>query len=125
MAESSMEIFTLVKCNEKLVIALSGDPLGVANALLPSGFIRERTLDQMQLQSKTPKEKATVLVADIKATVQLTPQRFHEFIDILNASPSNSDIVKILKTTYASKPPGASRSAIIPGPSQLSQGTMN
>ena len=94
-----VEIATLVQCNEKLVTALSSDPLGTANALFSSDFIRENTLDKMQLPSTTPKEKATELVIAIRATVKNKPQRFRELIEILRRDPYNSDIVEILNKT--------------------------
>ena len=96
-------IETMTDCNDKLVIALSGDPLGTATVLLAKRFIDENIEARMLLPSLTGRDKAVELVSAVRNTIKNTPERFHEFVDILNQTPSNKDIVKILLTTYASK----------------------
>ena len=73
----------MLRCNDKLVKALSLDPQGVAEILLAKGLIPENVEAQMQ-QCSTPREKATILVTTVRQRVEIAPKRFDEFIDILS-----------------------------------------
>ena len=89
--------------NDKLVMALSADPVGIAGTLLAKGLIPENTEAQMHLSS-TPHEKACILVTVIRQRVGVAPKRFQDFIEILSKRPWTKDIVEILQP-FVTKPP--------------------
>ena len=86
----------MLQYNDKLVMALSADPLGIAGILLAKGLIPENTAAQMQLCS-TPHEKACVLVTVIRQRVGFAPKRFQDFIEVLSEQTWTKDIVEILQ----------------------------
>ena len=63
----------MLRCNDKLVTALSLDPQGIAGALLTKGLIPENTEAQMR-QYSTPREKATILVATVRQRIEVAPK---------------------------------------------------
>ena len=63
----------MLRYHDKLVIALSLDPKGVAGVLLARGLIPENTEAQMH-QHSTPSEKATILVTAVRRRIEVTPK---------------------------------------------------
>ena len=86
----------MLRYNDKLVMALSADPLGIAGILLAKGLIPENTAAQMQLCS-TPHEKACTLVTVIRQRVGVAPKRFQDFIEVLSEQTWTKDIVEVLQ----------------------------
>ena len=86
----------MLRYNDKLVMALSADPLGIAIILLAKGLIPENTAAQMQLCS-TPHEKACILVTVIRQRVGVAPKRFQDFVQVLSEQTWTKDIVEILQ----------------------------
>ena len=88
----------MLHCNDKLVTALSADPLGIAGIFLARGLISEHTEAQMQ-QYSTPHEKATILVTTVRQRIKIAPKRFQEFLDILAEQGWTKDILEILQSS--------------------------
>lgn len=88
----------MLRCNDKLVTALSLDPQGIAGALLTKGLIPENTEAQMR-QYSTPREKATILVATVRQRIEVAPKRFRDFLDTLSKQEWTKDILEILQST--------------------------
>ena len=84
--------------NDKLITALCADPLGIAGVLLARGLIPEHTEAQMR-QCSTPREKATILVTTVRQKIEISPKRFHEFLNVLSDQEWTKDIMEILQSS--------------------------
>ena len=106
----------MLRHNDKLITALSADPLGIAGILLAKGLIPENAAAQMQLCS-TPHEKANILVTVIRQRVRVAPQRFQEFVGILSEQTWTKDIVEILQPFISTEYHNKESEASVHGPS--------
>ena len=106
----------MLRHNDKLITALSADPLGIAGILLAKGLIPENAAAQMQLCS-TPHEKANILVTVIRQRVRVAPQRFQEFVGILSEQTWTKDIVEILQPFIGTEYHHKESDASVHGPS--------
>ena len=87
----------MLRCNDKLITALSLDPQGIAEVLLAKGLIPENTEAQVR-QYSTPREKATILVTTVRQRIEVAPKQFQELLDILSKQEWTKDILEILKS---------------------------
>ena len=87
----------MLRCNDKLITALSLDPEGIAEVLLAKGLIPENTEAQVR-QCSTPREKTTILVTTVRQRIEVAPKRFQEFLDILSKQEWTKDIMKVLQS---------------------------
>ena len=87
----------MLRYNDKLVTALSLDPLGISRILLAKGLIPEHTEAQMQ-QSSTSYEKATILASTVRQVVKISPKQFHVFLDILSKQTWMKDTTEELRS---------------------------
>ena len=92
----------MLRCNDKLVTALSADPQGIAGILLTKGLIPENTEAQVR-QCSTPREKATILVTTVRQRIKVAPKRFQEFLNILSKQEWTKDIMKVLQSCISPK----------------------
>ena len=92
----------MLRCNDKLITALSIDPQGIAEVLLAKGLIPENTDAQVR-QCSTPREKATILVTTVRQRIEVAPKRFQEFLDILSKREWTKDIMKVLQSCISPK----------------------
>ena len=92
----------MLRCNDKLITALSADPQGIAGILLAKGLIPENTEAQVR-QCSTPREKATILVTTVRQRIEIAPKRFQEFLDILSKQEWTKDIMKVLQSCISPK----------------------
>ena len=94
-----------MNCTDKLEIALRGDR-AITHFLHTNGLITEETYDSVNdPRSKTlsPREKATLLVADIKDKVSLNPKNYHHFVGYFRENKRlYKDILHILSEEYYS-----------------------
>lgn len=95
--ENSIEYTTILACRDKLVMALSADPVGIAGILLANSFIPSEVSAKMLLLSFTPCEKATILIETVCNNIKVSPERFHDLVRILSEQTWTKDIVKILQ----------------------------
>ncbi len=98
-----MEYTTLMNCADKLEIALHKDR-DMTHFLHKSGLISEETYDSVSDPRSTtlnPREKASVLVQDIKDKVRLNPENYHILIQYLRENQwQYKDILDILSKKY-------------------------
>ena len=92
----------MLRCNDKLITALSADPQGIAGVLVTKGLIPENTEAQVQ-HCSTPREKATILVTTVRQRIEVAPKLFHEFLDILSKQEWTKDIMKVLQSCISPK----------------------
>ena len=88
----------MLRCNDKLITALSVNPQGIAEVLLINGLIPENTVAQVR-QCSTPRDKATILVTTVRQRIEVAPKRFQEFLDILSKQVWTKDIFEILQSS--------------------------
>ena len=101
-AEISAEHKAMLSCQDRLVAAISNDPIGVSGKLLANGIISEENNAKMLLLI-TPKEKATILVNNVREAIKVNPKVFFKFLNILSSEIWNKDIVKILHSALRGK----------------------
>ena len=94
------EMKTLLECNDKLITALSSNPVGTAGALVAKGLITTNIEAEMLLPAIANHNKATKLAISVRDMVRPNPKNYHVFVDVLSEEPANDDIVKILDSTY-------------------------
>ena len=94
---------TLLRCTPKLVTALSGSPLSVADELLGKALISSEVYRSLLVSSLTPDNKAREMVVSVSSAVQLNSSKYVEFIQILQNDISllSTGIIKTLHDTYS------------------------
>ena len=98
-AKSSAEYKVVLSCHDRLVIALSNDPITISGVLLANGIISEETSAQMLLHFATPREKTTILVNNVRESIKINPRIYYDFVNILSRETWTTDIVDILHST--------------------------
>ena len=88
----------MLRCNDKLITALSLDPQGISRILLAKGLIPEHTDVQTQQSSGTSFQKATILVSTVRQMIKISPRQFYVFLDILSEQVWMKDIIEELKS---------------------------
>ena len=92
---------TLVDCGEKIVHGLSMDPKAMATSLHTKGFITDHMLKEINTLSQTKTDKARCLYSAILEFVKEYPQRYSDFIQILQKYKLlHGDLLKELQETY-------------------------
>ena len=96
------EVKTLNDSNDKLITALSLEPSNIASELLAKSVIPSSVVDQMQVLGIADRQKASKLVTAVRSAVEINPQNYHIFIEVLKNEPSRKNIVEILTVSYQS-----------------------
>ena len=94
------EYRAVLACSDKLVIAISQDPLTISETLMAKGFISPVIHDKMLLPTSIPRKKATVLVTALREKIEVAPKRFHELMKIFSKLTWTKDIAEILQSAY-------------------------
>jgi hypothetical protein len=94
---------TLVRCTPKLVTALSGSPLSIADQLLAKGFMSEEVYRRLQKPSLGGDDMAREMVARVRGAVQLNSSKYTEFVQILQSDISllSTGVIDTLHDTYS------------------------
>ena len=94
---------TLIKCTDKLVDALSGSPLTIADQLLAKGFISSEAYVGLLEPSLTAEHKARMMLKHVRSTVHLKPEKYIEFVQVLqnNIALYSTSIVDSLHNAYS------------------------
>ena len=91
----------LVQCGEKIVRGLTKDHKTLAVHLHTKKFISDRTLDKTIELEEIKHDKATRLHGAVLEIVRHHPQRYGEFISILESNRTLfRDLLKELQMTY-------------------------
>ena len=99
--ESSMELQTLLECNRELINAFSCDLTNVSGTLLARGFIAEELQGEMHISAHTSDFRASQLATAIKTKIELAPNKFKEFLEVLQEMGSTQDVADILSSKYS------------------------
>ena len=94
---------TLVRCTPKLVTALSGSPLSIADQLLAKRIISREVYQSLLVPSLTSDKVAREMVIRVSSAVQLNSSKYTEFVQILQNDISllSTGIVGTLYDTYS------------------------
>ena len=94
---------TLIKCTPKLVSALSGSPLSIADELLARRFMSREVYQSLLVPSLTPDNVARQMVVSVTGAIQLSSRKYIEFVQILQRDFSllSTGIVNILHNAYS------------------------
>ena len=98
--EIGAEYRAVLACSDKLVIAISQDPLTIALSLMAKDFISPEIHDKMLLCTLTPLVKATILVTAVRDKIKIAPKRFCDLKKIFLEQASTKDIVEVLQSAY-------------------------
>jgi hypothetical protein len=96
----SPEVNAITIRTHDLTIALSNEPLGVAEILLKKGFISGEVMSKVLVASCTPTDKAAILIDSVRNKVELAPSKFTELLEILSEMECAKEVVESLRSTY-------------------------
>ena len=99
----------MVENAERLISAISVDPLVVANKLLEARLVPPKLIRTMLLSSKDGYDKATELVMQVMKAVESTPEKFDVFLSILSDFLWLHDLVESVHTQYEANKQNAQR----------------
>ena len=115
-ANPSPEVDSILKFTADLTIALSNEPLGVANKLLSKRLISSEVYSKVLISTYSANEKAAIMIESARKVVEITPSKFTEFLGILSELTCAQEIVESLHSTYQRE----SASQILQGSHQFS-----
>jgi hypothetical protein len=99
--QSSLEVKAMLECNDKLVIAFSSEPKSLYETLLTQGLIASELHEQMFVHSDIINTfKASKLVEGVRKSIEIAPNKFKEFLEILQKKGSTHDCADILSLKY-------------------------
>ena len=99
--ESSLELQTLLECNKELTNAFSSDLINVSGTLLARGFIAGQTDSEMRIMFHTNDFRASQLAEAIRKKIELDPNKFKEFLEVLREMGSTQYVAEILSSKYS------------------------
>ena len=88
--------------SQELTTSLSTDTAWVARALVGKNFIQNEVLLEM-LSDDTPTGKAAILVEAVRNEIEIVPEMFTEFLEILSEQSWAKEVVESLRSTYQSE----------------------
>ena len=88
--QPSLEVKAIIKCNDKLVIAFSGDLTSLCEALLAKELIASNLEEQMFVHSDINEVKASKLVEGVRKSIEIAPNKFKEFLEVLQKMSHDS-----------------------------------
>ena len=97
----SPELRTIDRCAESIVVVLRTDALNIALKLISKEMLPYTIADRMKSLATTPDEKAIELVSSIRGLVVQCPNRFHDFMRILEEEPWLKSVTETLSSTYS------------------------
>ncbi len=98
--QENIEYLALLKCKVELTSEISADPLSVATALVAKGLIPESLHRFVESQTKDDEIKATELISKVTNKIKTYPERFAEFLEVLQSSKWLEDVSKTLVAAY-------------------------
>ena len=97
------EVKAILNRTHDLTTALSNDPLCVAGKLLGKELISSDAYSRMLVQSYTSTEKAAIVVESVRNIVEIAPEKFTQFLEILSEQVCAKAVVEKLRSTYQSE----------------------
>ena len=98
----SPEVKSILKRTPDLTTALANEPLGVAGILLSKDLISLEVYSKILLQTYTPTEKAAFMLESTRKVVEIAPEKFPEFVEVLSGQTC-AEIAQRLQSTYQSE----------------------
>ena len=92
-------VSTIITHTEELIMTFSSDPEIVTGVLFSTGFIQDDVLLKLA-SDDTPNGKAALLVEAVTKEIELAPEKFTEFLEILSENFLAIDIVDGLLAMY-------------------------
>ena len=96
----NVESLTLRQCFGDLSTAVSTDLSAVAERCYANKLISTEQYDEAQLEAKTKRVRARVLVQGVIDHVSLDPQKYQAFVDILKESGMFVSVVRDVQNMY-------------------------
>ena len=87
------EMKTIITHTQELTTVLSSDPDLIAGALLSTKFIQDDSMLKI-LSGETPAGKAAILVEAVRNEIEVAPEKFSEFLDILSEQSWTKEVVE-------------------------------
>lgn len=104
LSENNAGYNVLIQCGEKIIEELMKDPKTLAIQLHAKQFISDDTLEETNELNETSRNKARRLYTAILGTVKQHPQRYADFISILEKYRSlYKDLLEELDMAYPDK----------------------
>ena len=94
---------TLIRCHDKLVMALSTDILTISEVLVANEFVPAELSGKMVIPSSTPQEKAIILVNAVIDKIKIAPKRFQELMKIFSEHTCTKDIAEQVSSHISCK----------------------
>ena len=88
--QPSLEVKAMIECNDKLVIAFSGDLTSLSETLLAKELIAPNLKEQMSVHCDTDEVKASKLVEGVRKYIEIAPNKFKEFLEVLQETSHDS-----------------------------------
>ena len=95
----SPEMNTMIDLSHELTAALSSTPMRVTRALVRKKFVQSDVLLEMLIDD-TPTGKTVILVDAVKKTIEASPAKFSELIEILSELSWATNVVENLRSIY-------------------------
>ena len=99
----SPEVKAILKQTHDLTIALSNNSLGVAGILLGKELISSEVYSKVLVPTFTSTEKAAIMIESTRKIVEITPEKFTEFVEALSGQVCAKEVMESLCTTYQSE----------------------
>ena len=111
------EVRAISKLTPDLTMALSNEPLGVANELLSKDLISDEVYSEVLMSTSSATEKAAIMIESVSKVIKLMPSKFTEFLEALSEL-NYARLVESLRSTYQSE--SALASQMLQGSHQFS-----
>ena len=92
-------VSTIITHTEELIMTFSSDPEIVSGVLFSTGFIQNDVLLKLA-SDDTPNGKAALLVEAVTKEIELAPEKFTEFLEILSENFLAINVADGLLATY-------------------------
>ena len=99
---ASPEMKAMTAHSQELTTSLSTNPLCVAGALVGKRFIQNEVLLKM-LSDNTPTGNTAILVEAVRNEIEVAPENFIKFLEILSEQSWAKEVVESLRSTYKSE----------------------
>ena len=80
----------MIECNDKLVTAFSSELISLSETLLAKELIAPNLKEQMSVHCDTDEVKASKLVEGVRKSIEIAPNKFKEFLEVLQETSHNS-----------------------------------
>ena len=102
-ANPSPEVKAILKQTHYLTTALSNDSLGVAGILLSKELISSEVYSKILIPTFTPTEKAAIMIDSTRKIVEVAPEKYTKFVEVLSDQAYAKEVVENLRSTYQSE----------------------